>query len=102
MVLLLHDLLHSLLFFECDEAEASPFVGFVLHGELDRLHLLTKTRSSFLRRTGRLGSANSRMSTAGLQATTGAFSHKHTCRSPSMILPTCLFSQSLLKQQIKG
>lgn len=43
MVLFLHDALHRLLLFERDEAEASSFVCFVLHGEFDRLHLFTST-----------------------------------------------------------
>lgn len=39
VVLLLHDGFDRLLLFECNEAEASSFICFVLHGEFDGLHL---------------------------------------------------------------
>lgn len=47
MVLFLHDLLHSLLLFEGDEAEASSLVGFGFHGELNGLHLFTQTTQEY-------------------------------------------------------
>lgn len=43
MKLFLHNAFHWLLLFECDEAKASPFVRFSLHGKFNRLHLFRLT-----------------------------------------------------------
>lgn len=47
VVLFLHDHLYWLILFECDEAETSPFVGFVLHGKFDRFHLIASSTKMY-------------------------------------------------------